>query len=75
MLHVQNVVVIILMTLVHYNKFKSLEILKNGTFMYNKFNIKNFLSTYERWGFGCEESRVWLIYLNEITNVLNHTIS
>ena len=27
--------------------------------MYNKFNIKNFLSTYERWGFGCEESRVW----------------
>ena len=58
-----------------FAKFKSLEILKNGTFMYNKFNIKNFLSTYECWGFGSEESRVWLIYLNEITNILNHTIS
>ena len=25
--------------------------------------------------FGSEERRVWLIYLNEITNILNHTIS
>ena len=49
-LHVQNVVVIILMMLVQYNKFKSLDNLKNGKFLFGIFIYFEFcISQYCKW--------------------------